>query len=109
VYPHAQQRAPTPLRYLHIAQQLDKKKTEETRGSREKRWITVSQTFATITNYLFAAPDTRLFSTCHSHRIADIGSIRAARSAGRREVALAIAVNAATDPTRTHGSLGEVS
>ena len=37
-----------------------------------------------------------------------MGSIRAARSAGKREAALAITINAPTDPARTQGSRGEV-
>lgn len=45
----------------------------------------------------------------YSYRIAAIGSIRAARSAGKREAALAIAVKVSIDPTRIAGSRGEVS
>jgi hypothetical protein len=44
----------------------------------------------------------------YSQRIAAIGSIRAARNAGRREATLAIALSAATDPTSTQGSRVDV-
>jgi hypothetical protein len=44
----------------------------------------------------------------HSQRIAAIGSIRAARSAGSSEATLAIKVSAATDPSNTQGSRGDV-
>src|SRR5260370_38509418 len=40
----------------------------------------------------------------HSQRIAAIGSIRAARNAGRSEATLAIKVSAATEPSSTQGS-----
>jgi hypothetical protein len=44
----------------------------------------------------------------YSRRIAAMGSIRAARTAGRSEAALAIKVSAATDPSITQGSRGDV-
>lgn len=51
----------------------------------------------------------RFTALIYSYRIAAIGSIRAARSAGKREAALAIAVKMSIDPTRIAGSRGEVS
>src|ERR1700722_6667521 len=44
----------------------------------------------------------------YSQRIASMGSMRAARSAGKSEARLAMMVSAATDPTSTQGSRGEV-
>src|ERR1700739_3145785 len=46
---------------------------------------------------------------CHySDRMAAMGSIWAARKAGTSDAALAMKVNATTDPSSTHGSRGDV-
>jgi hypothetical protein len=45
----------------------------------------------------------------YSDRMAEIGSIRAARIAGSREARLATTPRARTEPTITHGPRGEVS
>ena len=53
-------------------------------------------------------PCGNLAGDLYSQRIAAIGSICDARSAGKSEAALAMTVNAATDPPRTQGSRGDV-